>query len=135
MNNMSPEMEKAMSQMQNLPPQVQAMMKQRGIQMSGNGQDMTVTVTHCLTKQNPVPHYTKDPNMANYCQQTHTMTGDTVNFTMNCNHNDFQMTSSGSMTYNGDTMAGNITSHESNSGHSMDSTISMTGQYLGACDK
>ena len=135
MNNESPEMAKAMQQMQNLPPQVQAMMKARGIQMSGNGQDMTVTVTHCLTKQDPIPRFTKNPNIGNYCQQTHVMTGNTVSFNMTCAHNDFQMNSSGNMTYTGDNMAGSITSHETRAGQTMDSTISVTGQYVGACDK
>src|SRR5580698_7811549 len=59
MNNESPEMAKAMQQMQNLPPQVQAMMKARGIQMSGNGQDMTITVTHCLTKRSHTAFFKK----------------------------------------------------------------------------
>jgi hypothetical protein len=135
MSNMTPEMAKAMQQMQNLPPQVQAMMKARGVEMSGNGQDMIVTVTRCLTKQNPIPHFTKRTDIENYCQQTHVMTGNTVTFNMTCNHNDFQMNSSGTMSYTGDTMQGSITSHESNAGHSMDSAISLTGQYMGACDK
>ena len=135
MDNMPPEMAEAMQQMQNLPPQVQAMMKARNVQMSGNGQDMTITVTHCLTRQNPVPHYTKDSKMDSYCQQTHDIQGNTVNFHTTCNHDDFQMDSTGSMTYTGDSMQGHIKTHQVAGGKPMDSTINITGQYLGTCDK
>lgn len=104
-----------------------------GIQMSADGQEMTVTTEHCITKQNPVPQHLKDPNMANYCQQTHEIDGDTVNFHMTCDHNDFQMESSGSMTYTGDSMQGHIKSHQVKAGKTMDSTINITGQYEGSC--
>ena len=135
MDNMPPEMAEAMQQMQNLPPQVQAMMKAHNVQMGGNGQGMTFTVTHCLTKNNMVPHFSKDSKMDNYCQQTHDIQGNTVNFHTICNHNDFQMDSKGSMTYTGDSMQGHIKSHQVEGGKPMDSNIDVTGQYQGACDK
>src|ERR1700690_80262 len=77
MDNISPEMADAMKQMQNLPPQVQAMMKAHNVQIDGNGQDMSILVTHCLTKQNPVPRFTKDAKMDNYCQRTQDINGNT----------------------------------------------------------
>lgn len=134
MDNMSPEMAQAMQQIQNLPPQAQAMMQAHNVQMNGNGQGMTITVTHCVTMQNPVPHFTKDAKMDNYCQQTHEINGNIINFTMTCNHDNFQMDSKGSMTYMGDTMQGHIKSHQVEGGNPMDTTIDITGQYLGACD-
>ncbi len=134
MDTASPEMAQAVQQMQNLPPQVQAMMKARNIQINGNGQDMTISVTHCLTKQNPVPNYTKNQKMDNYCQQTHDIQGNTVNFHMTCNHDNFQMESTGTMTYSGDNMQGHIKNHQVEGGQPIDSTINITGQYVGACD-
>jgi hypothetical protein len=135
MDSMSPQMAQAMQQMQNMPPEVQAMMKAHNVQMGASGQDMTITVTNCISRQNPVPKYTKDAKMDSYCQQTHDIQGNTVHFHMTCDHNDFQMDSSGSMTYAGDTMQGHIKSHQMEGGQPMDSSINITGQYLGACDK
>jgi Protein of unknown function (DUF3617) len=135
MDSMSPEMAQAMQQMQNMPPQVQAMMQAHHVQMGANGQDMAITVTNCLTDQNPVPKYKNDAKMNSYCQQTHDFQGNTVHFHMNCNHSNFQMDSSGSMTYEGDSVHGHIKSHEVEDGQPMDSSITITGQYLGACDK
>jgi hypothetical protein len=58
MDSMPPEMAQAMQQMQNMPPEVQAMMKAHNVQMAGNGQDMTITTTNCISKQNPVINIT-----------------------------------------------------------------------------
>jgi hypothetical protein len=133
-DTMSPEMAKAMQQMQNLPPQVQAMMQAHNIHMGGNGQDMTMTITHCVTTQNPVPHYAKGSD-AKDCQQSHSIQGSTVTFQMSCNHNGFEMDSKGNMTYLGNSMQGYIKSHEvAQGGQPTDATIHVTGQYLGACD-
>jgi len=135
MDSMPAEMASAMKQMQNMPPEVQAMMKAHNIQMSGNGQDITISVTHCLTKKNPVPHFHKNSKMEDYCEQTHDIQGNTVTFHMTCNHDDFQMDSNGTMIYTGDSMKGHIKSHEEKAGKTMDSTIDITGQYQGACDQ
>jgi len=131
MDNMPPEMAQAMQQMQNMPPEVQAMMKARNIQMNANGQDMTITTTHCVTKANPVP---KDPKMGNDCQETHDIQGNTVNFHVTCNRDDFQLDSTGTSTYTGDSMEGHIKSHQVSKGHTMDSTVNIAGQYIGPCD-
>ncbi len=130
MNNASPEMAEAMQQMQNLPPEAQAMMKQRGIQLSGNGQGTTVTVTQCITKDNPVPK--QNPDDQN-CQQTHDTNGNTVNYHVTCNENDGQMDATGSMTYDGDSMQGHSQNHMVQNGQAIDSTMDITGKYLGPC--
>jgi len=111
--------------MDNMPPE-----------MAGNGQDMKITATNCLSRQNPVPKFSRSANMDNYCQQTHDTHGNTVTFHMTCNHNDFQMESSGSMTYTGDTMQGHVKSHQAQAGgQSMDTSVDITGQYMGGtCD-
>jgi len=137
MDNMSPEMAAAMQQMQNMTPEAKAAMQKAqekmGFQVSSNGQDMTVMTTHCITNQNPVPQHLKDMNMENYCQQTHEINGGTVKFHLTCDHDDFQMESSGTMTYAGDSMTGSIKSHEVKAGKTLDSTINITGQYVGPC--
>ena len=134
MDSMPPEMAAAMKQMENLPPEQRAMMEKMqermGVSMSANGQGMTITTTQCITKKNPVPNHVKTPE---YCKQTHDFNGNTVNFHTTCDHNDFKVDASGHMTYTGDTMQGEIKSHEVKNGRSMDSTIEITGQYLGAC--
>ena len=130
MDGMPPEMADAMKQMENLPPRVAAMMKQRGVQMSGNGQGMTTTVTQCITNQNPVP---KSEKMPEDCQQTHEMNGNTVTFHVTCDKKDMQMDSTGHVTYSGDSMEGQIKSHEVSEGRNMDMTIDISGKYLGPC--
>jgi len=130
MGNESPEMAKAMKQMQNLPPEALAMMKQRGIQVGGDGQGMTITVAQCLTKQNPVP---KREHSDKHCKETHEINGDTVTFSSSCNYNDTQMESNGTVKYSGDTMEGHIKSHGTAGGRPMDNTIDITGQYVGPC--
>jgi hypothetical protein len=94
------------------------------------GHGMAITVTQCITKQNPVPNHVKNPE---YCQQTHDFNGNTVNFHMTCDRNNTQIESSGRMTYTGDSMQGEIKTHQVTSGKAMDSTVDITGQYLGPC--
>jgi len=135
MQNMPPEMAAAMQQMQNMSPESKAIMQQRmqqmGFSMSGNPSDgITVTVTQCLTKQNPVP---KNNKMPQSCEETHEMNGNTVNFHTTCNQDDTKMDATGSMVYNGDSMQGHIKSHESRAGKDLDATIDITGKYAGPC--
>ena len=130
MDNQSPEMANAMKQMQNLPPQALAMMKQRGISVGSDGQGMSITVTQCLSKQNPVP---KQEHGNNNCKETHEINGDTVTFTSSCNYNNTQMDSNGTVTYAGDGMTGHITSSGTAGGHPVKNTIDITGQYVGPC--
>ena len=117
MDNMSPEMAQAMQQMQNMPPEAQAMMKARGISMGANGQGMTMTITQCMTKENPVPKHSHETE--DHCKTTHEMDGNTVKFSSTCDFNDMKMDSSGEMTYTGDTMQGHIKSHQVRGGGSL----------------
>lgn len=132
MDNMSPQMAAEMQQMQNLPPQVQAMMKAKGIQMGGNGQGMTMSITQCLTNNNPIPKQNK-AQTDDHCQSTHEMDGNTVKFHSTCNYNNTQMESSGEMTYTGDSMTGHLKNHEVTGGNPTDSSIDISGQYQGPC--
>lgn len=132
MDNMPPAMAAAMKQMQNLPPEAMAAMKEAqaksGVQMDFNAQGgATITVTQCVTNQNPLPKQMKD------CQQTHETNGDTVTFHASCSHGGIQSESSGSMTYTGDSMQGQIKSHTQMPGGALDQTIDITGEYVGPC--
>jgi len=137
MENMPPEMAAAMKQMENMPPEQKAMMQQMqakmGVSMSADGSGMTMTTTHCVTHKNPVPNFHKNKGMEDKCQNTHEVVGNTVNFHTSCNFDDMQMEASGSMMYSGDSMEGHIKSHEVRKGKTMDSTVDITGQYLGPC--
>jgi len=84
-----------------------------------------------LTKKNPIPSHAKSMED---CKQTHEINGDTVSFQVTCDRNDFQMESSGTMTYSGDSMQGHIKSHQVRKGKAMDSSIDISGQYLGPCE-
>ena len=133
MEGMPPEAAKAMKEMENMPPEVAAMMQKMsgkmGMQVSGGAQGLSTTVTQCITNQNPVP----DAKMPKNCKQTHSMNGHTVDFHVTCNSPDMQMDSTGHVTYTGDSMAGQINSHEISKGKSTDVTIDISGKYLGPC--
>ena len=112
-----------------MPPEARAMMGNMGVQMGGNAQGMTTTTTQCITNQNPVPNAKTSEN----CQETHEMNGNTINFHVTCNGSDTQMDSTGQVTYNGDSMEGQVKSHQVEHGQSMDASIQITGRYLGSC--
>ncbi|MBF0490661.1 MAG: DUF3617 domain-containing protein [Candidatus Omnitrophica bacterium] len=131
MEGMTPEYTQAMKQMENMPPEVKAMMQKNGVSMSANGQGVAMTYTQCLTKQNPVP---KGKDSAKYnCQETHEMNGDTVSFHMSCHNGDMSMEGEGHMTYSGDTMEGETKMKRISNGKEATITMHTNGQYLGAC--
>ncbi len=130
MEGISPEAADAMKQMGNMPPEAVAMMKKMNVQVgAGPGGGISTTVTQCITNQNPVPKSKRTED----CQETHDKSGNTVNFHMTCNKQDFQMDSTGHVTYSGDSMEGQIKSHQVAQGRNMDATIDINGQYLGPC--
>ena len=86
-----------------------------------------------MTKHDPVPSGFSKGSREDLCQKTHEINGNTVNFHVSCKDTDAQMDATGSMTYTGDSMEGHIKSHGVRAGKSMDSTVDITGQYLGPC--
>ncbi|MDE2027717.1 MAG: DUF3617 domain-containing protein [Candidatus Omnitrophica bacterium] len=136
MEHMPPEMATAMEQMKNMPPeakaQMEAMQKKMGITMSANGQGMTVTTDKCLTEKNFIPSHV-GPGQEKYCRQTHQVNGNTVTFQGTCRRGDWQLDSSGTMTYSENSMQGHMKVHQVTGSRTMDSTIDMTGKYLGPC--
>ncbi len=130
LDSLSPEMANSMREVQEQMannPQLQGM----GIHMGLDGQGMTTTVTHCVSKQNPVPRYSKEDQ--DDCQHTNDISGNKVHFHTVCNRDDMQMDATGEMTYTGDSMEGHIKSHMVKAGRSMNSVVDITGQYIGPC--
>ncbi len=129
------EMKAAMKEMEDMPPQARAMMEKMqgamGVKMGVGAEGITTTITQCITDQNPVP----DTKMPKNCKQTHEIKGHTVTFTTVCKDKNSQMDSSGKMTYSGDSMKGQIKSHQVTKGQTMDTTVQITGKYLGPCKK
>jgi len=94
-----------------------------------NAQGMTMTVTQCVTNKNAIP----DTKMPPGCERTVQRNGNTFNYHVTCNKPDYQMEQTGEVTYSGDTMKGLIKSHQTVHDRSIDSTIQITGQYIGPC--
>ena len=133
---MGAEADAAMKEMENMPPEARAMMQQMqgqtGMQMGvAQGGGISTTVTQCVTNQNPVP---EAPNQE-HCTQTHEIKGNTVNFHVTCNERDMKMDSAGHVTYTGDSMEGQVKSKQTTGGESTDAAITITGKYLGPCDR
>ena len=92
----------------------------------------THTSESCLTNQNLVP----DMKMPAGCATPQIDKKDgTVTFSISCDTNGMKMTSTGHVTYSGDTMEGTSTSQMSVGGMDVNSTAQLSGKYLGPCDK
>lgn len=130
------EMEKAMKELENLPPAAREMMKKmQGGQMSmgTQGGGLKTTITQCITNKNPVPKMNKGKD-ASACEETHDIKGNTVTFHSICKEKDGQVEVNGKMTYTGDTMEGQMKSHQVNKeGQATDATIDLSGKYIGPC--
>ena len=133
------EMQKAMKELENLPPEAKEMMKKmqgmRGgqISMGTQGGGLKTTITQCMTNKNPVPKMDNGKD-SNACEQTHDIQGNTVKFHSVCKDKDGQVEVNGKMTFTGETMEGQIKSHQVNKGgQATDATIDLSGKYLGPC--
>jgi hypothetical protein len=133
------EMEKAMKELENLPPAAKEMMKKmqgmNGGQMAmgTQGGGLKTTITQCITNANPVPKMEKG-NDANACKQTHEVKGNTITFHSVCKDKDGQVEVDGKMTFTGETMEGQMKSHQvSKAGQVTDATIGLSGKYVGPC--
>lgn len=133
------EMQKAMKELENLPPAAKEMMKKMqgmgGGQMSAgtHGDGMKTTITQCITNKEPVPKMDKGKD-SNACEQAHDIQGNTVKFHSVCKDKDGQVEVSGKMTFTDETMEGQMNSHQvKKGGQVMDATIDLSGKYLGPC--
>lgn len=133
----SPEAEEAREaakQMQNMPAVARSLMqKMQGSMGASVGTDadgnMTMTMTQCLTEENPVP----DSKMPKTCKQTHSVRGDTVTYQASCKDRNFEAETKGKMTYKGDTMKGESRTRQVVQGKTMDTLVKIDGKYLGPC--
>lgn len=127
MEGMDDQTSEAMREMENMSPEEKAMMQQMmgGMKIGGQGGGMAITTTQCLTNANPVPEASNEDN----CEQTHTIKGNTVHFEVVCANSH----STGQVTYKNDTMKGEIKSKQTEDGQGTNTTIDISGQYVGPC--
>ena len=98
------------------------------IGMSAKG--ITSTFKQCVKADNPVP---TDPRNQD-CKTTQMKrSGNTYTWAMHCKTSDGEMDSSGTGTYNGDSMTSKVQIKGSSHGQPVDMTMDMTGRYLGPC--
>lgn len=119
----------AMKDMENMPPEQQAMMQQMmgGMNIgAAGGKGMSITHTQCVTNDNPVPQGKDEEG----CKQTHSLKGNAVNFEVVCDNS----RSTGQVTYDNDSMKGTIKSTQTERGRPQEMTIDISGQYLGPCE-
>lgn len=96
--------------------------------MVGNGQE--VTMTQCITNENPFPK----PQENSKCEKPKiNRSGNRVDYSMVCNSERGTMEISGHSVFNGDMMQGESKMHGNFSGHEMNMTTQTTGKYLGPC--
>jgi hypothetical protein len=129
MEGMDDQTSESMKEMENMPPEDKAMMqKMMGgmkIGVQGGGTGISTTMTQCLTNDDPVPEAKNEEN----CKQTHSVKGNTVTFEAVC----AKSRSTGEVTYNNDTMKGTIKSTQTENGQETNTTIDISGQYVGPC--
>lgn len=90
-----------------------------------------VTVTQCLTKQDPVP----SKSAGGDCRvMDMKQSGNTITWTMECDQQGNTMKSTGKMTYAGDKFEGTIKTSMGPQAGNMEITTKMSGKRIGTCD-
>jgi len=125
------EMQEAMKELENMPPAAREMMKKMQGSIGTQEGGIKTTATQCITNNNPVPDM--NAGKKNTCRETHQIRGNTVTFHSVCKEPDGQVEVDGEMTFTEDTMKGQIKSHQLREGEAVDTTIEMSGKYLGPC--
>ena len=110
------------NRVEGLSPEVAAMM---------NNQSTVIKRIQCLTNQNPI---TQPKSLPSGCSLPQIQkNGNKISYQINCNNGDYQMKQTGEETFDGDTMQGLIKSHQTVKGMNIDSTMEITGRYIGPC--
>ncbi len=153
MDNLPPELANAMNQLQGqldyhngkmtattpfssspvnlpIPKNNPAAAAQADYHMVTNNQGMTITSTSCVTNNNPIPDTKTPPGCAPPEIQRN---GNTIDYHGVCHNKNFEVDSTGHITYTGNTMQGLIKTRQTVQGRNMDSTIQITGKYIGPC--
>jgi hypothetical protein len=108
----------------------QAEMKGMPVQMPAT------TMKQCITKKDMVPKPEKQEKGQECKMKDQKVTGDTVTYTMECKTAEGSMTSSGKMTYKGDSFDGTTNTTMKTKGQpDILMNSKMTGKYLGPCPK
>ena len=105
------------------------------VEIKGMRQQMPpTTIRQCITKSDPVPK-NQDKNFE--CKTTsQKVSGNTINYVVECKGNQGVMTATGQSTYTGSAMAGSTQTRFIMKGQpEMQMASRMTGKYLGACPK
>ena len=105
------------------------------VEIKGMKQQMPpTTIRQCITKSDPVPK-NQDKNFE--CKTiSQNVSGNTINYVVECKGNQGVMTATGQSTYTGSTMAGSTQTRFIMKGQpEMQMANRMTGKYLGACPK
>ena len=123
MENMTPEMKQMMDKT------MKEVFKKRGMELqSMDFQSMSMTIAQCLTQQAPIPF-----SMSEYCQETHEINGNVVHFKMTCGNSQTASETTGSLTFNGDVMEGEMISDARFMNQALHSISKISGQYVGPC--
>gem|GEM_PF-3126933 len=122
-----------MEEMANETPEMKALLtKYLPPKTDISSQGITTTMTTCITNQIPFPF-----GDSKHCQETHEMNGDTVHYNATCTMTApaGQETSinNGYVTYNGNSMEGEMKTQSNIVGKLMSETSHYTGEYLGPC--
>ncbi len=91
-----------------------------------------ITVTQCLTKQDPVPSKSAGGEHCRVIDMK--QSGNTITWTMECDQQGNTMKSTGKMTYAGDKFEGTIQTNMGPQAGNMEITTKMSGKRIGACD-
>ena len=102
------------------------------VEMKGMPTEMPpVTITQCLTQQDPVPDQTAGNQQ---CRITDMKTrGNTVTWEMTCDQQGQKMKANGEMTYLGDKFQGTITTEMGPQAGNMVMTTHVSGRRIGPC--
>lgn len=92
-----------------------------------------ITITECMTEQEPVP--TNTSAQADGCKVINMKTTkDTVTFSMECKQDGTTVKSTGSMTYHGDSFEGSTQMDMGGAAGGMSMTTVVKGKRIGPCD-
>lgn len=126
---MGDEMAEAQKEMEKMSPEEKAMMEQMmggmGMNMGASGGGMSMTMSQCLTNDDPVP----DNELEKDCEKTHNFRGNTLHFETVCKDSH----SKGKITYKNTSMKGTIETTKTEKGKVETATMDISGEYVGPC--
>lgn len=89
------------------------------------------TITHCMTEQDPLPNQNPENQECKIVDMK--QTDNTITWKMECDQQGQKITSTGSMTYKGDSFEGTILTNMGPQAGNMTMTTIITGKRLSDC--